>query len=176
MKAMRGAVQERGAWETIQRNESDVKVKAIVLWEPWAILMALGLKHNETRHWPTSHRGELAICAAKREPDWRFIESHGPVSIDGTSVLLESRNWFHPGCVLGVANLFDVWNTSNTWNKSEPSPRETNERHFGNYQPGRFAWLTKDMRRLGSPVPVTGRQGLFNLPPEVEAAVRRQMP
>lgn len=43
-------------------------MKALSLWQPWASLMALGVKQNETRSWPTSHRGDLLICAAKRMP------------------------------------------------------------------------------------------------------------
>ena len=40
-------------------------MKALSLWQPWASLMAVGAKHNETRDWPTRYKGELAICAAK---------------------------------------------------------------------------------------------------------------
>jgi hypothetical protein len=40
-------------------------IKAISLWQPWASLMALGLKRHETRHWPTAYRGPIAIHAAK---------------------------------------------------------------------------------------------------------------
>jgi hypothetical protein len=41
-------------------------IKAISLWQPWASLMAAGVKLHETRHWWTSYRGPLAIHAAKR--------------------------------------------------------------------------------------------------------------
>ncbi|TRU31740.1 MAG: ASCH domain-containing protein [Microcystis aeruginosa Ma_QC_B_20070730_S2] len=41
-------------------------MKAISLWQPWASLVANGLKLYETRGWPTKYRGVLAIHAAKR--------------------------------------------------------------------------------------------------------------
>ena len=42
---------------------------AISIWEPWATAMLLGLKRIETRSWPTSHKGDLLICASKRPLD-----------------------------------------------------------------------------------------------------------
>ena len=35
---------------------------------------------------------------------------------------------------------------------------------FGDYAPGRWAWLLRDVRPLIPPPPVTGAQGFFNLP------------
>lgn len=40
-------------------------MKALTLWQPWASLVALGVKTIETRSWSTSHRGPLAIHASK---------------------------------------------------------------------------------------------------------------
>lgn len=41
-------------------------MKAISLWQPWASLIAAGVKSIETRGWPTNYRGQIAIHAAKR--------------------------------------------------------------------------------------------------------------
>jgi activating signal cointegrator 1 len=56
-------------------------MKAITLWQPWASLVALGVKTIETRSWQTSHRGPLAIHAAAKKPvedekvgDWTVHE------------------------------------------------------------------------------------------------------
>lgn len=40
-------------------------IKAISLWQPWASLVAAGVKRHETRHWSTDYRGPIAIQAAK---------------------------------------------------------------------------------------------------------------
>lgn len=41
-------------------------MKAITLYEPWASLMAIGAKVNETRPSRTRHRGDICIHAAQR--------------------------------------------------------------------------------------------------------------
>lgn len=43
-------------------------MKALTIRQPWASLIALGVKTIETRSWSTSYRGPLAIHAAKRRP------------------------------------------------------------------------------------------------------------
>ncbi len=42
------------------------KIKALTIWQPYASLIAAGLKQYETRSWSTRYRGLLAIHAAKR--------------------------------------------------------------------------------------------------------------
>lgn len=39
-------------------------MKALTLWQPWASLVALGVKRIETRSWSTRYRGRIAIHAA----------------------------------------------------------------------------------------------------------------
>src|ERR1700686_4960464 len=41
-------------------------MKAISLWQPWASLWCSTRKVHETRRWPTSHHGWLAVHAAKK--------------------------------------------------------------------------------------------------------------
>lgn len=40
-------------------------MNAISLWQPWASLVAAGIKRIETRSWGTNFRGPIAIHAAK---------------------------------------------------------------------------------------------------------------
>lgn len=49
------------------------------------------------------------------------------------------------------------------------------EYDMGDYSTGRWAWVTGNLRRLDVPVMVKGRQGLFNLPHEVESIIMRQL-
>jgi hypothetical protein len=42
--------------------------------------------------------------------------------------------------------------------------RNPDEHAFGNYQPDRVAWLWEDIQPLADPVPLRGRQKVFNLP------------
>ncbi|MDP3703221.1 MAG: hypothetical protein Q8R78_02410 [Candidatus Omnitrophota bacterium] len=48
------------------------------------------------------------------------------------------------------------------------------ERAFGDYSPGRWAWELKNPRRLAAPIPCRGRQGMWDVPPEIEALVVQQ--
>lgn len=49
------------------------------------------------------------------------------------------------------------------------------ERAFGDYTPGRFAWLLADVRPLRVPVPCRGAQGLWAVPAGVRAAIEAQL-
>lgn len=42
-------------------------MKALVVSQPFASFIALGLKTFETRTWRSSHRGPLVICAGRRD-------------------------------------------------------------------------------------------------------------
>ena len=46
-----------------------MKIKALSLHQPWAELIASGVKTIETRTWATHHRGELLICSTQRPCD-----------------------------------------------------------------------------------------------------------
>ena len=43
-------------------------MKALTLYQPWASLVALGVKTIETRSWSTPYRGPLAIHAGAKRP------------------------------------------------------------------------------------------------------------
>ena len=152
-------------------------MKAISLWQPWASAMAVGLKRNETRHWSTDYRGELAIHAAKKP------FSPGHVSQELVLFLWQHRIRF--GQFKTIEELFDslpmgkivcVLDLKNCV-RSEDAINNTTQEEFmlGNYEAGRFAWLTENYRKLDFPVPCVGRQGFFNLPPEVERQVKDQL-
>jgi hypothetical protein len=41
-------------------------MKAVSIKQPWASLIAAGVKTLEIRAWPTKHRGPLLICSSRR--------------------------------------------------------------------------------------------------------------
>lgn len=146
-------------------------MKCLSLWQPWATLMAVGAKRNETRSWATSYRGPLAIHAAKkwnnelslmcgREPFREALVRQ----CDGMIWLAEALRALPFGAIVAVVGLVDCIEISPT---NAPTG---DERSFGDYTPGRFMWKTVDLRRLPSPVPYAGHQGLFDLPDEIVAA------
>lgn len=63
-------------------------MKALTLWQPWASLVAQGVKRIETRPWTTKYRGPLAIHAAKRPP----VDGEAPGKV-GVDLLNEWIYW-----------------------------------------------------------------------------------
>jgi hypothetical protein len=127
-------------------------VKAISLTQPYATAMVLtpDVKRNETRSWATKHRGPLAIHAAKGFPKWarEFAAAEYfagtipyPVPLSG---------------VVGVVEVFDCVPTEEIAPHLSPI-----ELRFGDYTPGRWAWLTKLVERFETPIPARGALGLW---------------
>lgn len=155
-------------------------MKALSLWQPWASLLAAGVKRYETRSWSTMHRGILVIHAAKHwsqelenliqtEPLESRIKRLGYHSAAG----FRARAPF--GAIVGVVRLRACVRTDTideTLSAAGLAPLSSLERALGNYAPGRFAWQTDHWRALPEPIPLRGRQGLFDLSPHLADAIR----
>lgn len=129
-------------------------MKAISLHQPWATAIALRLKRFETRGFRTKHRGPLAIHAAKRweqdQDDFAALAYKQVPSIGED---------FPLGGVVAVAWLKDCYHVEQVLPTISPI-----ERLFGDYRPGRFAWLLEDVQPLRQVVPFSGKQGFFEVP------------
>lgn len=153
-------------------------MKVLTLWEPWASLMAIGAKRIETRSWPTSYRGLLAIHAGKRPVD-RDFES----DLDVARALVSSgiKN-YSLGSIIGVVNVIACKQIAtgagpmiDSSRYMKPPSRVLREYTFGNYEAGRFAWITDQAWRLSQPIEFRGSQGLRNLPEGVALQVLAQI-
>lgn len=225
-------------------------MKALTLHQPWASLVALGVKTIETRSWATRYRGPLAIHAGatrpplmhlpsyqqdpdrdhprfltietitapehqrphrqgERVPKWAVTPTlffprsgpHGrprqegvPATEQGSAVLLPL------GAVVATCTLVDVLPMHGPGEVVGPSlyvPGPTSAAHpggpgtlwlwqvehdgkevpyhgwvditdqlpYGDYRPGRWAWLLADVVALEEPVPTRGRQQLWEWTP-----------
>lgn len=141
-------------------------MKAISLWQPWATLIAIGAKRVETRSWAppvwlpgTEH--PVAIHAAKTQNhlDMAFAPYF-------REALLEAG--YYPGskplplgavvAVCKIARYREINDgMSLTFEDSHPA-----EFAFGDYTPGRFAWVLRDVEPV-EPVPFTGAQRIFDV-------------
>jgi hypothetical protein len=145
-------------------------MKALSLWQPWASLMALGLKRIETRGWYMRHRGPLVIASTKTwnrdvlkamhdanrpsciedESDWRRmidrLLSRGVKTLGDLPL----------GAALCIVNVVDCVPT----NEAIMTVGE-DERAFGDYRLGRWAIFTELVRTFEKPVPCRGSQGLW---------------
>lgn len=132
---------------------------ALTLWQPWASLIVHGLKEYETRGWqPSPNRlkigDPIVIHAAKREPEriaelWQYVKLITPTWGD-----------LPTGCVLGYGYFQGVRpiHKFTDW----PSRQE---RALGDWSPGRQAWRITDLHVFAKPIPVTGKQGLWEWKP-----------
>lgn len=159
------------------------EMKAVTLTQPWATLVAIGAKQIETRSWPTNYRGPLAIHAGKGPSTigWPQLNHICNRTEPFRSVLqLGGR---HPaealptGAIVAVCRLVGVVptemiKTHSVWVDAIPGTTAWNfeltdqERAFGDYSDGRFAWLLADVRRLPAPIPARGALGLWDWTPQ----------
>lgn len=163
-------------------------LKAVTLYEPWASLMAIGAKLNETRGCRTNHRGDIAIHAAKA--DVGTPEEIIPIVIQAFRSRNIQPSASNMGCVLAVVRLMDVIPSAaffrgSLYNRHQHEELMQNGRiplcdeeyAFGNYMPGRFIYRCCDVRRLLKPIPCRGYQQIgWIVPPEIEAQIRKQLP
>jgi hypothetical protein len=151
-------------------------MKIITLWQPWATLIAIGLKKYETRSWGTSYRGPLLIHAAKRPPrrgEWTPLFDE----IERITGQRPNCNDFEFGRIVAICDLRNCFRMVDTKIDDASIPMtgrtyiETKrelERRLGDWQSGRFAWQLDNVRRLS--IPWKGAQGLkdFTAMSEIE--------
>jgi hypothetical protein len=142
-------------------------MKAITLWQPWATLIAIEAKRFETRSWSTKHRGLIAIHAALIRHKFGQVDEPGPalLAAAGYPSLFDLPS----GAIVAVATIVDSQSVAAVL------PVSDQERTFGDFSEGRFAWKLGDVVKLAEPVYVRGFQGIWNLPPITEAMVREQL-
>ena len=130
-------------------------MKCLTLIQPWATLVAVGAKKIETRSWWTSYRGPLAIHAAKAFPATCI---NGCLEKPFYTVLRQAGCWpphdLPRGCVLATCTLRDCIPTRGLQIIGA-------ELAFGDYTPGRWAWVLEDVKRLPEPIPARGALGLW---------------
>ena len=131
-------------------------MKALSLLQPWASLVAVGAKKIETRSWRTNYRGPLAIHASR---GWT-MESQD--LCDRFRFNLETALPF--GAIIATADLIDCMSTSDL-----TLTLTMKERAFGDYSPGRFAWILANVHRLDAPIHCKGRLGIWDVPAQILA-------
>lgn len=140
-------------------------LRALTLHQPWATLIAIGAKTIETRSWPpprTVRPGDrLAIHAGKHVADWMNEEWEQRVRA------LLGSDWrvsVPRGAVVAVATLA-AWgvteNRGRPWS-AVPGDISGDDLLFGDWSPGRYAWVLTDVEPLDPPEPARGYQGLWN--------------
>lgn len=160
---------------------------ALSLIQPYASLIACGHKQFETRSWQTRYRGPLAIHASARitfdarlrcsdEPfrtALRDALTAGGVAAPGSDVDLWKR--LPVGAILAVGRLVDCVRVESLIGPPRHARLTEREEAFGDYTPGRWAWLIGDVRPLPEPIPARGRLGLWKTSTDVQARIRASL-
>ena len=140
-------------------------MKAITIKQPWATLIAIGEKKNETRSWRTKFRGEILIHAGTQVDKEAFnipvikdtLAKHDINSIEDLPV----------GCIVAKCRLTDVRQVlcendhTCTVSFTDLSEIKGKEIAFGDYSCGRYAWKLEDVQQI-EPIPCKGQLSIWN--------------
>lgn len=173
-------------------------MRGLSLLQPYCSLLALGEKRIETRSWCTSYRGRVAIHASRRFPrrlrdlcDYggQFYQDMAPHFVfagrvegkeEPVRMIPATISDLLPlGAIIAVGFLAEVITTERALTAC-PLPvigtrLSEKERRMGDYSPGRFAWIFRDMVQLPEPVRCQGRLGLWELGANVTVQVHEQI-
>jgi hypothetical protein len=142
-----------------------VYLHTLTLTQPYATLIAVGAKQLETRSWPTKHRGLLAIHAAGSlagisgpgisGPDALRALCRRPAIAAALRAVRLGPDRLPLGAVVALCRVAACVRTEETHGLTPT------ERAFGDYTPGRWAWVLGDVWALPVPIPARGYQGLW---------------
>lgn len=157
-------------------------MKAITLHQPWATLIALGVKTIETRSWPFPGAPDfgaadgvpLAIHAAKSIPRYAY----DAMASEPALVQALYDRWprvrldeLPLGKVIAVCEVVACLPSEREPGVPWTSPVFEKNAPYGDFSPGRWLWLLDKIQPLVFPMPAVGHQGLWDWTPpgEVDA-------
>lgn len=148
-------------------------MRGLSLYQPWASLVACGAKRFESRSWETSYRGWLAIHATKQFPadaqELCYLEPFKSALWPGATGVVAP---LPRGAIVAVCRLAGCAPTDTALVREQWALPLSDERAFGDFSPGRYAWNLCDVRPLPEPLPCVGARGLWIVPPALEAHLR----
>ena len=133
---------------------------ALTIHQPWASFIAAGRKRHETRSWPPPVKfigKEIAIHAGKT----RAFADEGPfgavvaVARISSAFQVKTHGTNPQGRVIAVPG--------ETLGPVIPRGRWPRTDAYGDWNIGRWIWCLSDVRCLISPVPMKGRQKLWQM-------------
>jgi hypothetical protein len=131
-------------------------MKAMSIKQPWVHAILWEGKDIENRSWQRSFRGWLAIHASGsprvggRFPRGRKVPD------------LKTLDY---SAICGVARVVDIVTKSRSWWYYRPDDGSIN-----------YGWVLGDVKPLKNPIQCKGALGLWDVPPSVLRAIKRQLP
>lgn len=137
--------------------------KALTIHQPWATLIAQGIKTIETRSWPTKYRGPILIHSSIQSPD----KIKAAASILKKYIFTELPT----GQLLAFTTILSVVQNrhlniflNNHYPYTLPNLTEK-EQELGNYQPDYFSWILSEPTILPHPIQTKGALSLWHYTP-----------
>lgn len=123
-------------------------MKIITLKQPWATLVAEGIKNYEFRSWKTKYRGDILI--------------HAGLGVDKEAIALyENTNLVFPKsrilAIVRVNNCIEINKDFNKYIKA------LNNITYGNKDRSGYAWELTNVRKINSSETISGKLGLWNI-------------
>jgi len=134
-------------------------MKAISIKQPWAQLIAQGLKTLEIRSWKTKYRGPLLICASAKSAD--FLKAYKKLNHPTRGIWHEDReegpgsdweNYYQLGKAIAIVELIDI----------KPFEPSNEQEALCDYAPGLYAWRLKLIEQI-EPFNVKGQLNIYNV-------------
>lgn len=137
-------------------------MKALSLLQPWATAVVQGHKSWETRSFKTNYRGKLLIHASKKWTKAQDIL----LRTDPFNKFLKPPYSFPVGMIIGSVDLVDCIPTEDWFEMTIREKWNTTQmldnKGFGNFDAGRFAWHLQNPVEFKHPVPAPGALGIWN--------------
>ncbi|RYF85259.1 MAG: ASCH domain-containing protein [Chitinophagaceae bacterium] len=134
--------------------------RALSLLQPWASLVVMGLKRIETRSWQTAYRGPLLIHASLGKKG-KVLATELPFS-----KYITDFDDLPFGAIIGQVQLEDIVPVERLFYTAEKLAALTlEEKAFGDYTKGRYAWLLTEAVRFDEMIPVKGGLGIWKFNP-----------
>ena len=126
-------------------------MKVLTLKQPWATLVAEGIKQIEFRSWKTNYRGKILI--------------HAGTGIDKEAMTkFKDLNLSYPsGCIIAETSIIDCIELDEQTNKDIIS--QNNIAYGTKYRDG-YAWILSNTRKINSDKIIKGKLGIWNIEPE----------
>ena len=132
-------------------------MKALSLLQPWASLVVIGAKKIETRGWQTKHRGKLLIHASRGKAGSIFA-SESPFK-----KYIQDFTKLPFGAIIGKVTLTDIIRTEELFlDDTEMNRLTMEEKAFGDYSSGRYAWILEEPVQFEEPIPARGSLSLWD--------------
>ena len=123
-------------------------MKAITIRQPYVQAIILGLKHYETRSWPTNYRGKIFIHAGNNQNDVKKTNLVSKYNLSNLEF----------GVILAECEIVDCIQITESFKNKQ----NKTEMDFGDWDIGRYAWKLENIKLLNPAIRINGKLGLWN--------------